>query len=206
MTADDLSPELAPPGDGPACALVVIAASAGGLAALTAVLSALPADFPAGVLVVQHLDPHHKSFMDEILSRRTAMKVAVATERAPIVAGCVLVAPPDRHLVVNADHTVSLADTELVHFVRPSADPLFESAAASYGAQVIGVVLSGSGRDGDMGVRAVKKGGGTVIAQDEESSQFFGMPSAAIETGVVDFVLSLTEIAPALMALVGSPS
>ncbi len=206
MIADDISSELPRNSEEPAFSLVVIAASAGGLAALSAVLSSLPADFPAGVLVVQHLDPHHKSLMDEILSRRTAMKVALATERAAIAPGCVLVAPPDRHLVVNADHTVSLSDTELVHFVRPSADRLFESAAATYGAQVIGVVLTGSGRDGDRGVQAVKEGGGTVIAQDEKSSQFFGMPGAAIETGAVDFVLSLTEIAPALIALVGPSS
>ena len=206
MITHDLSPEIPRRGEGPAFTLVVIAASAGGLAALTAVLSSLPADFPAAVLVVQHLDPHHKSFMDEILGRRTALKVSLAAEGAAIAPGCVLVAPPDRHLVVNADHTVSLQDSDLVHFVRPSADPLFQTAAASYGPQVIGVVLTGSGRDGDLGVRAVKEAGGTVIAQDEATSQFFGMPGAAIATGVVDFVLSLTAIAPALISLVGSPS
>jgi len=191
-------------GSGPAYDLVVIAASAGGLAALSAVLTALPAEFPAAVLVVQHLDPHHKSYIDDILRRRTALKVTLATEGAAISSGCVMVAPPDRHLLVNTTGNVSLSEAAVVHFVRPSADMLFESAAASYGDRVIGVVLTGSGHDGDTGVRAVKDHGGLVIAQDEETSQFFGMPGTAIETGAVDLVLPLEEIAPMLIGLVGS--
>jgi two-component system chemotaxis response regulator CheB len=191
-------------GTGPTYDLVVIAASAGGLAALSAVLTALPAEFPAAVLVVQHLDPHHKSFIDDILRRRTALKVELGTEGAAIGAGCVIVAPPDRHLLVNATGTVSLSEAALVHFVRPSADLLFESAAASFGDRVIGVVLTGSGRDGGMGVRAVKERGGLVIAQDENTSQFFGMPGTAIETGAVDLVLPLDQIAPTLIGLVAS--
>jgi two-component system chemotaxis response regulator CheB len=189
--------------DQPPYDLVVIAASAGGLAALSAVLTELPAGFPAAVLVVQHLDPHHKSVIDEILRRRTDLKVAQGTEGAAIAPGSVIVAPPDRHLLVNERGIVSLSEAALVHFVRPSADLLFESAAASFGRRVIGVVLTGSGRDGDMGVRAIKERGGLVIAQDQATSQFFGMPGAAIETGVVDLVLPLEKIAPALIELVG---
>lgn len=185
----------------PVVALVVIAASAGGLAAVSTVLTSLPADFPGAVLVVQHLDPHHKSFMDDILRRRTALKVSMATEGAVITPGQVLLAPPDRHLLVNPDGTVSLSVTAPVHFVRPSADLLFESAAASFRNRVIGVVLTGTGSDGDMGVRAIEQGGGTVIAQDQETSQFFGMPGAAIRTGAVEFVLPLDEIGPSLMTL-----
>jgi two-component system chemotaxis response regulator CheB len=89
-----------------------------------------------------------------------------------------------------------------VHFVRPSADLLFESAAASYRERAIAVVLSGSGKDGAMGVRAIKKMGGTVIVQDEKTAEFFGMPGAAQQTGIVDFILPLHEIAPALQTLV----
>jgi two-component system chemotaxis response regulator CheB len=182
--------------------VVVVAASAGGLAALSTLLASLPADFPAPLLVVQHLDPHHTSVMSDILGRRTDLHVTQATDGAAIAVGQVMVGAPDRHLVVNSDGTVSLADTALVHFVRPSADRLFESAAAGFGERVIGVVLTGSGHDGDNGVMAIKQAGGTVIAQDEETSQFFGMPGSAIETGAVDYILPLDEIAPALLRLV----
>ena len=183
-------------------AIVALAASAGGLNALSCVLVALPADFPAGIVVVQHLDPRHRSLMAEILSRRTSLRVQQATEGDHVHAGTVFIAPPDRHLLVNADSSVSLTQTELVHFVRPSADLLFESVAASYKHAAIAVVLSGSGSDGAMGVQAIKKMGGTVIAQDEATSEFFGMPGAAQHAAAVDFVLPLDEIAPALVTLV----
>ena len=110
-------------------------------------------------------------------------------------------APPDRHLLVTPDHSVSLTQTELVHFVRPSADLLFESVAASYKERAIAVVLSGSGHDGAMGVRAIKKMGGTVIVQDAKNAEFAGMPEAALATGSADFVLAVDEIAPALQRL-----
>lgn len=182
--------------------IVALAASAGGLKALTDVLSALPADFPAPLVVVQHLDPRHRSLMAEILGKRTALPVKEACEGDRVEPGHAYVAPPNRHLLVNPDKTLSLTQTQLVHFVRPSADLLFESAAASYRDRAIAVVLSGSGRDGAMGVKAIKKMGGTVIVQDEKTSEFFGMPEAAQQTGMVDFVLPLHEIAPALQTLV----
>jgi two-component system chemotaxis response regulator CheB len=181
--------------------VVALAASAGGLNALTHVLAALPADFPAAVVVVQHLDPRHRSLMADILSRRTALPVSQATEGETIHAGRAYIAPPNRHLLVNADRTLSLTQTELVHFVRPSADLLFESTAASFKDRAIAVVLSGSGRDGAMGVRAIKKMGGTVIVQDAKYAEFTGMPEAASATGAADFVLALDEIAPALQKL-----
>jgi two-component system chemotaxis response regulator CheB len=155
------------------------------------------------VVVVQHLDPRHRSLLAQILGRRTGLLVREAVDGARLRNGEVLVAPPDRHLLVNADGTVSLTQSELVHFTRPSADLLFESLAAAYGPRAIAVVLTGTGSDGSMGVTAVKKRGGTVIVQDEASSEFFGMPSAAIRTGVVDFVLGLDEIPGAIQVLVG---
>ena len=112
------------------------------------------------------------------------------------------VVPPDHHLLVNADGSLSLTRTELVHFVRPSADLLFDSAAASFGPRAIGVVLTGTGSDGAFGVEAIKRVGGTVIAQDEATAEFFGMPGAAIKTGAVDFVLPLEQIPEALTSLV----
>src|SRR5262249_45068721 len=114
------------------------------------------------------------------------------------------IAPANRHLLVNLDGTLSLSQSELVHFVRPSADLLFESVAASYKERAIAVVLSGTGSDGSMGVKAIKKMGGTVIVQDEKSSEFFGMPGAASQTGCVDFTLPLDEIPSALLTLVST--
>jgi two-component system, chemotaxis family, protein-glutamate methylesterase/glutaminase len=165
------------------------------------VLAALPEDFPAALVVVQHLDPRHRSLMAEILGKATALPVKEAREGDRLETGRAYIAPPNRHLLVNPDHTLSLTQTELVHFVRPSADLLFESTAASYRERAIAVVLSGSGKDGAMGVKAIKKMGGTVIVQDEKTAEFSGMPEAARETGMVDFVLPLKEIAPALQTL-----
>jgi two-component system chemotaxis response regulator CheB len=186
--------------------IVAMAASAGGLNALTLVLGALPRDFPVGILVVQHLDPRHRSLMAEILGRRTALTVVEARHGERVRQGVVHVAPPDNHLLVDADGVLTLTHTELVHFVRPSADLLFESTAASFRERAVAVVLSGTGSDGAMGVKAIKKMGGTVIVQDRDSSEFSGMPDAALRTGVVDFVLPLAEIAPALHTLVTSNS
>jgi two-component system chemotaxis response regulator CheB len=182
--------------------VVALAASAGGLTALSQVLTALPANFPAAIVVVQHLDPRHRSLMADILSRRISLQVKQAEEGDRLCQTTVYIAPPNRHLLVNPDSTLSLSQSELVHFVRPSADLLFESVAASYQERAIAVVLTGTGSDGNMGVQAIKKMGGTVIAQDEETSEFFGMPSAAIHSGSVDFVLPLDEIAAALVTLV----
>ena len=119
----------------------------------------------------------------------------------PLDADHVYLAPPDRHMLIKRKGVLTLTDSELVNFVRPSADLLFESVAAAYGPRALAVVLTGSGRDGALGVTAIKQRGGTVVAQDEASSEFFGMPSAAIKTGAVDHVLALEDIAPRLVML-----
>jgi len=181
--------------------VIALASSAGGLNALGRILSALPEDFPSALVVIQHLDPRHRSLMADILSRRTPLRVKQADHGDELAAGTVFIAPPNQHLLVNRQGTLSLTQTELVHFVRPSADLLFESVAASYKERAIAVVLTGTGSDGSMGVRAIKKMGGTVIAQDE-TAEFFGMPSAAIATGDVDFTLPLDQIPSALVSLV----
>ncbi len=182
--------------------VVAIAASAGGLNAINAVLSNLPAAFPATIVVVQHLDPRHRSLMAEILARNTALSVKQAEEGEMMQPGTVYIAPPDHHLLVNSDHTLTLSKSELVHFVRPSADLLFESVAASHKERAIAVVLTGTGSDGSMGVQAIKKMGGTVICQDVETAEFTGMPLAALQSKCVDFALPLDEIAAALVTLV----
>jgi len=182
--------------------IVALAASAGGLTALGRVLAALPEGFPATLVVVQHLDPRHRSLMAEILSRRTSLRVKQAEDGEQVSLATVYIAPPNWHLLVNPAGTLSLSQSEVVHFLRPAADVLFASVAASYRERAIAVVLTGTGSDGAMGAQDIKKMGGTVIVQDEATAEFFGMPSAAIHSGSADFVLPLDEIAPALVTLV----
>ncbi|MEH2374806.1 chemotaxis protein CheB [Nostoc sp.] len=182
--------------------IVAIAASAGGLTALTKVLSTLPKEFTAAIAIVQHLAPQHRSFMAEILSRRTDISVKQAEEGDCLTPGKAYIAPPNHHLLVNSDGTLSLSQSELVHFLRPSADLLFESVAAAYKDRAIAIVLTGTGSDGAMGVEAIKKMGGTIIVQDVETAEFSGMPSAAIQTGNIDFILPLDQISSALVTLV----
>ena len=179
---------------------VALAASAGGLKAISTILSGLPEDFSVPVVVVQHLDPNHTSQMAEILARHTSLRVNEAREGERLERSRVYVARPDRHLLVNPDRTLSLSFTELMNFVRPSADLLFESVAEVYKDRAIAVVLSGTGKDGSNGVQSINKMLGIVIAQ--ETAEFPGMPDSAIQTGVVDYVLPLEKIASALICLV----
>jgi two-component system chemotaxis response regulator CheB len=193
--------QAAPLGSG-AFDVVACGSSAGGLNALTEVLSRLPGDFPAALAVVQHLDPRHRSLMAAILAKRTRLRVKEAEDGERLEAGTVYIAPPNRHLLVNPGGRLALSESELVHFLRPSADLLFESVAASFRDRAIGVVLSGTGKDAAMGVTAIKSMGGTVIVQDPKAAEFPGMPAEAVATGNVDFVLALEDIADALVTLV----
>lgn len=190
-------------GHQPARRVVGIAASAGGVAALPRVLGGLPAGFAAAVVVVQHLDPDRPTLLTGILARRTPLAVVEATEGAELVTGTVYVAPPDHHVLVTAGGRLALTQTDLVHHVRPAADVLFASMATTFGDRSVGVVLSGTGKDASGGAQALRHHGGTVFAQDEATSEYFGMPGAAIETGAVDRVLAIDDIAAALVALIG---
>ncbi|AZP19218.1 chemotaxis protein CheB [Streptomyces aquilus] len=183
-------------------AIVAVASSAGGVQGLIALLGALGPDLPVPVLVVQHLDPRHRTVIAEVLSRRTDLMVKLAEDGERALPGTVYIAPPDRHLLVGSDGVLALSRTELVHFVRPSADLLFESVAAAYGPRAIACVLTGTGRDGAMGLDAVKSRGGTVLAQDPLTAEFKGMPQAAVDTGAVDYVLPLEEIPAVIRGLV----
>lgn len=186
----------------PAFDLVALTASADGLNALTQILTSLPPDFPAPMVVVQHLSPRHPSLLAEILNRRTSLEVKQAEEGGLLSPGQVFIAPPDYHLLVNADGSLSLSQTEKVHFVRPAAEVLFESVAEHYKQRAIAVVLTGGDGDGSTGVQAIKKMGGKVIAQDQATSKVWGMPAAAIATGCVDWVLPLDKIGQAITQLV----
>ncbi|HLM90275.1 MAG TPA: chemotaxis protein CheB [Streptosporangiaceae bacterium] len=182
--------------------IVAIAASAGGITALGRVLGGLPAGFPVPVVVVQHLDPRHKTIIAEVLGRRAKVSVVLAQDGVRVEPGTIYVAPPNHHLLVEAEGVLVLSSSELVHFVRPSADLLFESVAGAYGPRAIACVLTGTGSDGAMGASAIKSRGGTVIAEDPDLAQFKGMPEAVIATGAVDFILPLDEIAAVICGLV----
>lgn len=190
------------PEPAPAYEILAVASSAGGITALGRLLGALPAAFTIPIVVVQHLDRRHETVIAEVLERRTNLVVKLAEQGERARPGMVYVAPPDRHLLVGSDGVFALSSSELVHFVRPSADLLFESVAGAYGDRAIACVLTGSGSDGAMGVSAVRSRGGTVIVQDPESAEFKGMPEAAIAAGSADFVLPLDEIAAVVGRLV----
>ena len=182
--------------------IVAIVASAGGLQAISTLLAALPSEFPVPILIVQHLSPRQPSLMAHILSRRIALPVTQAEDGEALRPGHVYLAPPDKHLVVTRQKTLSLTLTEKVHHVRPSGDVLFASVAACYGGGAVAVVLTGGDGDGADGLRAVKDAGGQTIAQNEASSASFSMPRTAIATGGVDHILTLDAIAPMLVSLV----
>jgi two-component system chemotaxis response regulator CheB len=180
----------------PSCA-VAIGASAGGVQALRTIIAALPADLPAAVFVVLHLDPNGRSFLPMLLAAATALRVPDVRDESPVETGTIYVAVPDRHLLV-ADGRVRLVVSAPVHFVRPSIDHLFESVALSWLTAAVGVVLTGNGSDGAAGIAAIKHGGGCTIVQDPRDADFPSMPRAAIATGFVDSVLPLAAIGPAV--------
>jgi two-component system chemotaxis response regulator CheB len=182
--------------------VIGIAASQGGLRAIKMILAALPPDFPAAIVVVQHLSPSYPSYLTSILSRSTSLSVKQAEPGDWLQPGMIYTPVPNQHLLVNPEGTLSLSDSAKVNFARPAADKLFWSLALSYQMRAIAVVLTGRNTDGALGALAIKKHGGTVIAQNEASSECFIMPQATIATGKVDWVLPLESIAPMLTRLV----
>ena len=166
--------------------VIAIASSKGGINALKQVLSELPADFPGAVIVVQHLSSLFKSHLAEVLDRYTQLQVLPAREGAKLLSGTVHVAPPDYHIIVNRDGSLSLSQAAKEHFVRPSAEYTFKSLADSYQDKAIAVVLTGYDGDGSEGVQKIKAMGGRVIAQNQDTAEVFSMPKSAIETGCVD--------------------
>jgi two-component system chemotaxis response regulator CheB len=188
-------------GSHPAYDVVAVATSAGGLHALSAVLSALPEQFPIAIVVVQHLEANRKSFLTDILDKRTGLHVKQAAEGDHLQPHTVYIAPPGHHLLVDGHGTLHLSDTERINFVKPAADRLFESVATSFKARAIAVILTGMGSDGAKGMQSVKHMGGITIAQDKATSEHFGMPGAAILTQAIDYILPLEAIAPKLIEL-----
>lgn len=181
-----------------------MAASEGGLKALSVILSGLPADFQAAIAIVMHLAPDHKSILAEILDSRSHLEVKQAKNGDFLCRSCVFVAPPNHHLLVGKSGCLKLSSpsAKKVNYARPSAEPLFVSVAKVFKSKAIAVVLTGGDGDGSFGVQIIKAQGGMVIAQDRPTSVNFSMPETSIQTGDVDFVLPLEEIGPKLIELV----
>jgi two-component system, chemotaxis family, protein-glutamate methylesterase/glutaminase len=146
--------------------VIAIAASVGGLKALSIILGGLPANFPASIAIVMHLSPEHKSILAEILNNRTQLAVKQAHTGDILCRGSVFVAPPNHHLFVAKGGRLKLSSSsaEKVHYARPSAEPLFASVAEEYQKHAIAVVLTGGDGDGSFGVQIIKERGGQVIA------------------------------------------
>ena len=183
---------------------IVIGGSAGAFDALLQLLPLLPEDLPAVVLVCLHQSPTAPSRAASLLSTHSRLPVAVACDGAPLRSGSVLLAPPDRHMMIGHDH-VHLRRGAHENNFRPAIDPLFRSAAVYRGPRAAGVVLSGLLDDGAAGARALARTGGTVLIQSPDDARFPDMPSAALSAVPDSETLTLTSLAERLRELAGSP-
>ncbi|WP_343652374.1 chemotaxis protein CheB [Stenotrophomonas sp.] len=178
----------------PRPALVVVGASAGGVAALQQLLGSLPASLPVPVLVVLHLPRDRSSRIAEVLAPYCVVALREAEDKQPLQPGTVTFAPPDYHLLVEDTEAVALSMDEPVLFSRPAIDPLFESAAAVFGAGVLAVLLTGASSDGSEGVAAVRSAGGRAWLQCPEEAEASMMPASALQHAGADAVLSLETL------------
>lgn len=184
--------------------IIVIGASAGGVEALLAVVGELPKDLPASLFVVLHIPAQAPSVLASILAGNSRLPALSPKDRTRIERGCIYVAPPDHHLLIDGDHLrVLRGPTENRH--RPAIDPLFRSAAWSCGPRVVGVVLTGTMDDGTAGLGAVKTCGGTTVVQDPADALFPCMPKNAIRSVQIDHCLPLSDIPRLLSQLAQQP-
>ncbi len=174
---------------------VVIGASAGALEALSVILPALPGRYKLPILVVVHVPPDKMSILPELFQTKCNIAVREAADKEPICPATAYFAPPDYHLLVEMDKSLSLSNDEPVLYSRPSIDVLFESAADAYGPSLVAVLLTGANQDGTDGMRAVVESGGMAIIQRPDTAFASAMPEAAIKACPDAMVLSLDEIA-----------
>jgi two-component system chemotaxis response regulator CheB len=184
--------------------LVVIAASTGGPATLMRLIPRFPKDFPAAVVLIQHMPATFTSQLSLQLTEVAAIRVKEAEANEALQPGTFYICPGSHHLRISLTGRVKLDDGPRISGYRPCADVAFESAAAYGGANVVGVVLTGMGNDGARGVQVLKAARGSVLAQDEATSVIFGMPAEAIRTGAVDQVVGIDEMYPAIEKYVES--
>jgi two-component system chemotaxis response regulator CheB len=182
--------------------IIVVGASAGGVEAISEVVHALPIDFAGSVFVVLHIPASTPSRLPEILSRSGVLPAIAGVDRLPIARGVIYVAPPDRHLLLE-DGRIRVSRGPHENFMRPAIDPMFRSAAQSYGSRVIGVVLSGANEDGAAGLEVIKATGGMTMVQDPREAAFPLMPERALAAVSADHVLGARDIGAALGELVG---
>jgi len=185
--------------------VIVIGTSAGGLEALKELVSGLPADLAAAVFIVRHTPPDTPSMLPALLQRAGKLTASHAFHGEPIRKGHIFVAPPNHHMMIE-DRIVSLTDGPKENRSRPAVDPLFRSAALTFGNRVVGVVLSGNLNDGTAGLLSVKTLGGISIVQNPDTAAYPGMPQSALQNVQIDHCLHLHEIAPMLVTLAEDPA
>ena len=174
---------------------VVIGASAGAIQALSLILPALPADFPLPVLIVVHVPADRDNILAPLFAPRCQMAVREAEDKEPALPGTIYFAPPDYHLLIEADGSLSLSTDEPVLYSRPSIDVLFESAADALGGALVGLILTGASADGAQGLQAVCAAGGIALIEEPETAYADTMPLAAIAACPAARVLTLEAIA-----------
>lgn len=194
-----VSPQLFNKGD----PLIIIGASTGGPRALREVLMELPGDLPAAIVVVQHMPVGFTEPLAQRLNQACALTVQEAAQGDRLAHNLALIAPSGFHLQFDGQRKVLLDSGPRRNGVRPAVDTTMESAAECYGAAVIGVVLTGMGRDGTAGAQRIKAAGGAIIAEAESTSVVYGMPRSVVEAGAADYVLPLPAVAAKLIELVG---
>lgn len=180
--------------------IIVIGASAGGVQALSQLVSELPPDLPAAVFIVLHIPANAPSLLANILGHTSALPVANGIDNEPVQRGRIYVASPDQHLLIEKGR-VRLVHGPKENLHRPAIDALFRSAARWAGPRVTGVVLTGARDDGTVGMHAIKQRGGIAIVQDPSEALFPSMPLSVLQDGPVDYTLPLDEIAPLLNRL-----
>lgn len=182
--------------------VLMIGSSTGGPNVLTQIITEFPADLSIPVFIVQHMPEGFTASFAERLDSLAKVPVVEATHRMLYEPGTVYLAPGGKHMVVR-NKRILLLDTEKLHSVRPAVDPLFESLVQRFGDKSLGIILTGMGKDGAVGARAVKNAGGYVLAQNEESCVVYGMPRYAYEAGAVHELLDVEEIIEAIKEIVG---
>lgn len=181
--------------------IVVVGVSSGGMAALSIILPMLSQDFTLPVIIVQHQHPHADDFLVRYLNEKCRIPVKHAEEKALIEPATIYLASPNYHLLIEQDRTFSFSIAAHVNYARPSIDVLFETAADTFGANTIGIILTGANNDGSYGLKMIHECGGLTIVQDPATAEATEMPRAAIEATEIDYILPLAEIGHMLNTL-----